>query len=66
MAKYEDGRTNYFEKRAGTEDARFHVVFGDDKNEAVEEAEKRAEDAGTKVIIHDEDRKIEEQEEYDQ
>lgn len=85
MAKHEDGRGNYFEKRAGTEDARFHVVPGDDKkwavkkegeddpvytsddkNETVEEAEKRAEEAGTKVIIHDEDGKIEEQEEYDQ
>jgi hypothetical protein len=32
MAKHEDGRGNYFEKRAGTEDARFHVVPGDDKN----------------------------------
>jgi len=32
MAKHEDGWGNYFEKRAGTEDARFHVVPGDDKN----------------------------------
>lgn len=45
-------------------DAPFYT--SDDKNEDVEEAEKRAEDAGTKVIIHDEDGKIEEQEEYDQ
>lgn len=80
-----DGRGNYFEDRAGTENARFHVVPGDDKkwavkkegednpifttddkNEALEEAKKQAEEAGTKVIVHDEDGQIEEQIEYDQ
>lgn len=80
-----DGRGNYFEDRAGTENARFHVVPGDDKkwavkkegednpiftaddkNEALEEAKKQAEKAGTKVIVHDEDGQIDEQIEYDQ
>lgn len=85
MAKHDDDRGNYFERRAGTENARFHVVPGDDKkwavkkegedepvyttddrNEAIEEADKRAEDAGTKAIIHNEDGQIEKQDEYDQ
>lgn len=85
MAKHEDGRGNYFEKRAGTQEARFHVVPGDDKkwaikkegedkpvyttddrNDAVDEAKKRAKDADTKAIIHDKHGKIEKQNEYDQ
>lgn len=85
MAKHEDERGNYFEERAGTENARFHVVPGDDKkwavkkegenepvyttddkNDAVDDAEKRADEAGTKAIIHNEHGKIEKQDEYDQ
>lgn len=84
MAKHDDGRGNYFQKRAGTEDARFHVVPGDekkwavkkegeedpvyttdDRKEAVDEAEKRVKEAGTKVIIHNEHGKIEKLDEYD-
>lgn len=80
-----DGRGNYFEERAGSDKARFHVVPGDekkwavkkegeddpvfdsdDRGEAVEEAKKQAEEAGTKVILRDEDGQIEEQIEYDQ
>ncbi|MCG1010789.1 DUF2188 domain-containing protein [Salinicoccus sp. ID82-1] len=80
-----DNRGNYFEKREGTSDARYHVVPGEDKrwavkeegkddpvyttdnkNEAVDEAKKRAEEAGSKAIIHDDEGTIEEQIEYDQ
>ncbi|GEK91801.1 DUF2188 domain-containing protein [Alkalibacterium kapii] len=80
-----NGRGNYFEKRAGTDDARFHVVTGedtrwevkeegvreavyttDDKDEALEEAKKRAEKNQSKVIVHGEDGKIEDQIEYNQ
>ena len=32
-----DNRGNYFEEREGTDDARFHVVPGDDKKWAVKE-----------------------------
>lgn len=85
MAKHDDAHGDYFEKRAGTSGARFHVVPGDDKkwaikkegedkpvyttddrDEAIDEAKKRAEDAGTKAIIHNEHGKIEKQDEYDQ
>ncbi|MFS0690893.1 DUF2188 domain-containing protein [Sporosarcina sp. 179-K 8C2 HS] len=73
----------YFEDRAGTDDARFHVVphdeegwavkkEGDDepaytadsRNDAVDEAKRLAEEAGTMVYIHGDDGKIEEQLEY--
>lgn len=79
-----DERGNYFEEREGTEDARYHVVPGNDgkwsvkeegkdeavftsdgKDEAVEEAKRQAEEAGTKAIIHDDDGQIEDQIEYD-
>ncbi|WNS82399.1 DUF2188 domain-containing protein [Domibacillus sp. DTU_2020_1001157_1_SI_ALB_TIR_016] len=73
-------RNEYFEDRAGTDEARFHVVphgdgewavktegkdepndtFGS-KSEAVDEAKKMAEEAGTMAIIHDEDGQIEKQ-----
>lgn len=81
----DNGRGNYFEDRAGSDKARFHVVPGDekkwsvkeegnddpvytsdDRQEAVDEAKKRAEEAGTKAILHNEDGQIEEQIEYDQ
>ena len=41
MAKHDDGRGNYFQKRAGTEDARFHVVPGDEKKWAVKKRRRR-------------------------
>lgn len=85
MTAQDNNRGNYFEKRAGTDDARFHVVTGDDtrwevkkegereavyatddKDDAVEDAKKRAEEAQSKVIIHGQDGQIEDQIEYDQ
>ena len=73
----------YFEDRAGTKDARFHVVPHDDegwavkkeghdepaytansRNDAVDEAKRMAEEAGTMVYVHGDDGKIEEQLEY--
>lgn len=85
MTAQDNNRGNYFEKRAGTDDARFHVVTGDDarwevkkegereavfesddKDEAIEDAKKRAEEAESKVIVHGQDGKIEDQIEYDQ
>jgi hypothetical protein len=73
----------YFEDRAGTDDARFHVVPHDDegwavkkegndepaytagsRNDAVDEAKRMAEEAGTMVYVHGDDGKIEEQLEY--
>ena len=80
-----DERGNYFEKRAGTDDARYHVVPGDkkdwavkeegknpplntfdNKDDAIEDAKKRAEEAGSKAIIHSDSGEIEDQIEYDQ
>ena len=73
----------YFEDRAGTDDARFHVVphdeegwavkkegkddpayTSDSRDEAVDEAKRMAEEAGTMVYIHGDDGKIEKQLEY--
>ncbi|MFC5601754.1 DUF2188 domain-containing protein [Sporosarcina koreensis] len=73
----------YFEDRAGTDDARFHVVphhdegwavkkegndepayTADSRNDAVDEAKRMAEEAGTMVYIHGDDGKIKEQLEY--
>ncbi|PLT27878.1 DUF2188 domain-containing protein [Peribacillus deserti] len=87
MSKSNDNQNNerdqYFEERAGTDDARFHVVpydeegwavktegedkpdfTTDSKSDAVKEAKRMAEEAGTMAIIHDEDGKIEEQHNY--
>ncbi|GEK89006.1 hypothetical protein SAMN04488100_10341 [Alkalibacterium putridalgicola] len=85
MTPADNNRGNYFEKRAGTDDARYHVVTGEDarwevkkegereaifetndKDEAIEEASKRAEEAETKVIVHGQDGQIEDQIEFDQ
>ena len=74
---------DYFEDRAGTDDARFHVVPHDEdgwavkkegnedpaytsgsRDEAVEEAKRMAQEAGTMVYRHGEDGKIEKQLEY--
>ncbi|EWG11432.1 DUF2188 domain-containing protein [Cytobacillus firmus] len=68
----------YFKDRAGTDDARFHVVPHDEEgwavkkegeeepeytagsqSDAVEEAKRMAEEAGTMAILHNEDGKIE-------
>ena len=73
----------YFEDRAGTKDARFHVVPHDDegwavkkegddepsytagsRNDAIDEAKRMAEEAGTMVYVHGDDGKIEDQLEY--
>ncbi|MCG3087252.1 DUF2188 domain-containing protein [Sporosarcina cyprini] len=73
----------YFEDRAGTDDARYHVVPHDEdgwavkkeanddpaytsgsRDEAVEEAKRMAQEAGTMVYLHGEDGKIEKQLEY--
>lgn len=73
----------YFEDRAGTDDARCHVVPHDEdgwavkkegnddpaytsgsRDEAVEEAKRMAQEAGTMVYLHGEDGKIEKQLEY--
>lgn len=73
----------YFEDRAGTDDARFHVVPHDEygwavkkegndepaytagsRDDAVDEAKRMAEEAGTMVYIHGDDGKIEKQLEY--
>lgn len=72
-------RDEYFKDRAGTDEARFHVVphdeewvvkkegkddpvyKADSKDEAVAEAKKRAQDAGTMAIIHNEHGRIEDQ-----
>ncbi|MDO7907961.1 DUF2188 domain-containing protein [Paenibacillus sp. JX-17] len=76
-------RDQYFEKRAGTDEARYHVVPHDDKGwavkeegkdepllttgdrkEAMDEAKRRAEEAGTMAIIHNEHGRIEDQINY--
>lgn len=76
-------RDKYFEERAGTDEARFHVVpndeegwavkeegndnpkfTSDDKGEAVNEAKRLAEEAGTIAYIHDDNGKIDEQVNY--
>lgn len=81
MAKRD--QDEYFEDRAGTDDARFHVVphdedgwavkkegndepayTADSRNDAVGEAKRMAEEAGTMVYVHGDDGKIEEQLEY--
>jgi MarR-like DNA-binding transcriptional regulator SgrR of sgrS sRNA len=68
----------YFKERAGTDEARFHVVPHDEegwavkkegqddpeytaesRSDAVEEAKRMAEEAGTMAILHNEDGKIE-------
>lgn len=48
-------------KKEGFDDPEY---TGGSKSEAVEEAKRLAEEAGTMAIIHDEDGKIEEQENY--
>ncbi|MDM5337495.1 DUF2188 domain-containing protein [Fictibacillus enclensis] len=77
-------RDQYFEDRAGTDKAHFHVVpheqegwavkkEGEDepthttgsKSEAVKEANRMAEEAGTMAIIHNEHGRIEEQHNYE-
>lgn len=35
MADHNDGRSEYFEKRAGTDEARYHVVPDDEKGWAI-------------------------------
>ncbi|KAF0821697.1 DUF2188 domain-containing protein [Cytobacillus firmus] len=73
-----DEQKQYFKDRAGTVEARFHVVPHDDEgwavkkegqdepeytadsqSDAVEEAKRMAEEAGTMAILHNEDGKIE-------
>lgn len=80
-----DERDQYFKDRAGTDDARFHVVpheekgwavktegndepdfKTDSKSEAVKEAKRMAEEAGTMAIIHNDDGKIEEQHNFEE
>jgi Uncharacterized protein conserved in bacteria (DUF2188) len=74
----------YFEDRANSEEARYHVVPHADegwgikregsedheytassKSDVVEVAKNRAKDAGTMVIIHDDNGQIEEQHNYE-
>ncbi|MBB4824683.1 DUF2188 domain-containing protein [Sporosarcina sp. Te-1] len=81
--KQKRDQDEYFEDRAGTDDARFHVVPHDEdgwavkkegnddpaytsgsRDEAVDEAKRMAEKAGTMVYIHGDDGKIEKQLEY--
>jgi len=76
-------QAEYFKDRAGTEDARFHVVPHDEegwavkregqdepemttgsRSEAVDEAKRLAEEAGTMAYIHNEEGRIEEQHNY--
>ncbi|SFC34524.1 hypothetical protein SAMN04488102_10575 [Alkalibacterium subtropicum] len=85
MAAQNNNQGNYFDQRAGTDSAHFHVVTGDDsrwevkkegereaifetddKEEAIEEARKRAEEAESKVIVHGQDGQIEDQIDFDQ
>ncbi|MBG9587716.1 DUF2188 domain-containing protein [Cytobacillus firmus] len=73
-----DEQKQYFKDRAGTDEARFHVVphdeegwavkkegqdepeyTADSQSDAVEEAKRMAEEAGTMAILHNEDGKIE-------
>ncbi|MFE4523606.1 DUF2188 domain-containing protein [Cytobacillus firmus] len=73
-----DEQKQYFKDRAGTDEARFHVVPHDEEgwavkkegqdepeytaesqSDAVEEAKRMAEEAGTMAILHNEDGKIE-------
>ncbi|URT69373.1 DUF2188 domain-containing protein [Cytobacillus firmus] len=73
-----DEQKQYFKDRAGTDEARFHVVphdeegwavkkegqdkpeyTADSQSDAVEEARRMAEQAGTMAILHNEDGKIE-------
>lgn len=73
-----DEQKQYFKDRAGTDEARFHVVphdeegwavkkegqdepeyTADSQSDAVEEAKRMAEQAGTMAILHNEDGKIE-------
>lgn len=77
-------RSEYFEDRAGTEDARFHMVpHGDgewaikregeddpvetynDRDKAIDDTIKKAKDAGTIAIIHNDDGQIERQENFE-
>lgn len=74
----------YFKDRAGTNEARFHVVPHDEegwavkkegqdnpeytaesRSDAVNEAKRMAEEAGTMAILHDEDGRIEDQVNYE-
>jgi hypothetical protein len=74
----------YFEDRAHTDEARYHVVPNADegwgmkregsdnheytarsKTDVVKEEKKRAKDAGTMAIIHDDNGQIEEQHNYE-
>ncbi|ANS76223.1 hypothetical protein AWM70_17905 [Paenibacillus yonginensis] len=76
-------REDYFEERAGTDNARYHAVPHDEggwavkkegedrpvfttnsKSEAADEAKKRAEEAGTMAILHNEHGRIEDQLNY--
>ncbi|WP_458120490.1 DUF2188 domain-containing protein [Paenibacillus sp. Z6-24] len=75
-------RDQYFEDRAGTDQARYHavphdngwavkeegvdepVLTTDSQSEAVDEAKRRAEEAGTMAIIHNEHGRIEDQINY--
>lgn len=76
-------QAEYFKDRAGTEEARFHVVPHDEegwavkregqdepemtsssRSEAVDEAKRLAEEAGTMAYIHNEEGRIEEQHNY--
>ncbi|MFD1708296.1 DUF2188 domain-containing protein [Siminovitchia sediminis] len=78
-------RDEYFKERAGTDEARYHVVPHQDnhwavkkegveeprytaknKSDAVEEAKKMAEEAGTMAYIHNEDGQIETQHNYEE
>lgn len=76
-------RDQYFKERAGTDEARFHVVphdeegwavkkegeddpvfTGDSKSEAVKEAKRMAEEAGSMAYIHNDEGRIEKQVNY--
>ncbi|WP_026695218.1 DUF2188 domain-containing protein [Peribacillus kribbensis] len=85
MADFTDEQKEYFKDRAGTDDARFHVVpheeegwavktegeeepnlTTDSKEEAVKEAKRLAEEAGTMAIVHNEHGRIEEQHNFEE
>ncbi|RHW42122.1 DUF2188 domain-containing protein [Neobacillus notoginsengisoli] len=80
---HSEEQAQFFKERAGTDEARFHVVphdeegwavkregqdepemTADSRSEAVKEAKRLAEEAGTMVYIHNDEGRIEEQHNY--
>ncbi len=82
---HSEEQEQYFKDRAGTDEARFHVVPHDEegwavkkegqdnpeytaesRSDAVEEAKRMAEEAGTMAILHGEDGKIDDLVNYEE